>query len=125
MKVKRILINPEIGFCPPLGLLYIASFLEREGVNVEVVEFLPEKQKELLYQILSKNPDVIGITCMASQIAIVKDIISSLKELMPNAPIVLGGVHPTAMPKDVLRWGADIVVVGEGEETFFLPGKSN
>ena len=39
MRANIILINPQIGFSPPLGLLYLAAVLERANHKVEIIEF--------------------------------------------------------------------------------------
>ncbi len=45
-------------------------------------------------------------------------LIAELRALEPAPYIVAGGPHPSARPEEVLRSGADAVVVGEGEMTF-------
>jgi len=62
------------------------------------------------------NPDVIGITALSSyynEMRILARILHPLK-----IPIILGGVHVSALPELSLReCGADFVVIGEGELT--------
>ncbi len=42
----------------------------------------------------------------------------SLKKKRPNVPVVWGGVHPSIMPEDCLRYPfVDYAVIGEGELT--------
>ena len=48
---------------PPLGLAYVASFLEKNGFNVKIIDCSLGKSYEELIRILKReNPDVIGIT---------------------------------------------------------------
>ena len=39
--MRTVLINPNRGNMPPLGLLYIAGVLEKENHEVEVIELPP------------------------------------------------------------------------------------
>ena len=67
------------------------------------------------------NPDYVGIGCMFSGsfkglILIAKE----LKKITNSVPIIIGGIHPTIYPKDILvRYSfIDYVLTGEAESTF-------
>ena len=68
------------------------------------------------------HPDtrVIGMTCMFSTLWPLTDgLARTIREKFPEALLVLGGEHGTAVPEHVLATSAfDVVVLGEGEETF-------
>lgn len=124
MKANIVLINPQIGFSPPFGLLYLGAVLERTGHKVEIIECHTYGKSDfdldterLIKKIVAKNPDLIGITCISAYLQIVKGLILSLKRWVENIPIVVGGPHATALPEDMLDVGADMVVLGEGEST--------
>lgn len=112
---------------PPLGLLYIAAVLERERHHVEVMELRTSggtydekhvfKNRECLDKIINKKPDLIGIGVLSAYRFIAKEIIEYLKERLPDIPIVVGGIHPTHRYKELLDYGADFAVVGEGDDT--------
>lgn len=124
MKGNIVLINPQIGFSPPFGLLYLGAVLEREKHKVEIIEFNSYNRKDfdaekegLVKRVIDKKPDLIGITCMTAYVKIVKKLIPSLKKLRKDVPIIVGGPHATALPEDMLNVGADIIVLGEAEST--------
>jgi len=124
MKANIILINPQIGFSPPFGLLYLGAVLERANHKVEIIEFDSYNKKDfdpeaegLVEKIISKQPDLVGITCMSIHAKIVEKLIASLKKAAKNTPVIVGGVHASALPEDMLNIGADIVALGEGERT--------
>jgi len=112
-----ILINPPSPYLtndaayPPSGLLYLAAVLEREGYNVEVVDLAGNPTWKDVIPTLAA--DLFGITCVTPNFRTVQEI--SL--LLPTgAPIVVGGVHPTFLPQDVLgNIRCDAVVQGEAE----------
>lgn len=134
-EIKTLVIQPPIsdeimwgrfkkgsGYVPPLGIMYIASYMESKGFQCDVLDCLIEKFKIAdLRTFLSKNKyDLIGITCMTNSAL---DAFASAKvarEVCKDAIIALGGVHPTAFPEQTLREcpEADLVVMAEGEQVF-------
>lgn len=75
--------------------------------------------EEILQEIDSFRPDVIGIaalaTCMHQSFA---SLARAIRARYPEIPIVAGGQHATAMPLELLRdarGAIDLLVVGEGE----------
>lgn len=114
MKVK--LISPphensmDDRLDPPLGLLYIASHLEENGIETSIKDLsgTPEANWDISYA------DIYGITVYITSIDVTKRIIKWCKAINPNCKIVLGGAHPTARPEDFINM-ADYVVVGYGE----------
>lgn len=120
MKIRTLLINPVIGFSPPFGLLYIAAMLKKHNYEPDVEELNTYGQKEfsfthLLRQIDKKKYDVVGITCLSAFSEVVKRLIYEIKAKFPAIKIIVGGVHATALPEDLLEMGADIAVLGEAD----------
>lgn len=134
MSIKKILlINPPYsiyggvkghgGKNAPLNLGYLASYVreKNENIQLEIVdaEGLDMPLAELYNRVDRFSPDIIGITFPTPVYCVVRDMCRTLKEKDSTVPIVLGGPHPTALPRQtLLQTSADIVVIGEGEETF-------
>ena len=105
----------------PLGLAYVAALLEKEGIEVQVQDFLVTKySKEILEE---KNadfaPEIIGITAVTMNYPIASKILKDYKEIDGNIITVIGGPHVSFWAEEALReapW-IDIVVRGEGEYT--------
>ncbi len=108
---------------PSLGLGYIASVLEREKIHVRVIDTQAE---EVCLRLLPKRVkeeegeyDFIGITSVSSTIDIALGMAKICKEIFKNARVVMGGVHATVLPDEVLSSEyVDYVIRGEGEYTF-------
>jgi anaerobic magnesium-protoporphyrin IX monomethyl ester cyclase len=69
---------------------------------------------------LATDPEVIGFSCYSINMSSTARIIDILKNrYRVNIPIVVGGIHPSSVPIEVLERipGIDYVVIGEGEET--------
>lgn len=103
----------------PLGLGFLAGVLRRAEYHVEIIDnyLNAKKSEELLEDVRSIKPDLIGISVTIATTSTVTSIISVLKE--ENIPIVIGGPQVTVDPTGTLkRVNAEIGVVGEGENTF-------
>lgn len=119
----------------PLGLAYLAAYLEKKGHQVAIVDGRGERtqkkesqnsirygfsDEEILENVKSFHPDVLGISNMWTAYSGDPHRISkAIKTHFPKLPIVFGGSHPSEFPELVLKDNSvDIVVVGEGEVTF-------
>jgi len=104
---------------PPLGLGYIASALEEEGHNVQLIDLTnkPLSDYEFERAVQEVKPELVGISLMCRALPNVAKIVASLKRIY-DIPVVLGGPQVTVMPSFTLRQTkADFAVVGEGENT--------
>lgn len=116
---------------PPKGLMYIASYLRNAGIQVQVLDakqmqyekpsLLRRSIKEIEYlvKILAKeaSPDIVGITSTTLSYIPATRIARAVKEALPKAKIVIGGVHVSFTAHETLNecpW-VDFVVRGEGE----------
>lgn len=107
--------------CPPLGVLYIAASLERAGVNV-IVEDLYKTgayPSEIATLIKKNRPRILGISTNTGGVYYAHLLCRHAKISDPSVKTVMGGIHPTVLPRDVLSdANVDYVVLGEGEKTF-------
>ncbi len=118
MKITLIRARVSNAPEPPLGILSIATLLNKKGYNVQILDPSPEDVK-FFKEIKDFNPDVLGISILTTQYERAKEIAEWAKENLKNVILVGGGIHPTALPKRTLKeLGLDAVVIGEGEITF-------
>ncbi len=125
----------------PIGLLGIASFVEKSDIHVKVVDCVGDPKAEalnvtekdgsevLMYSITEKdfnervkdfNPDVVGISGQfVSQYNEVIWTTEKIKKLLPNVKIVVGGsfLHRDLLTKLEKIPSIDICAFGEGEHT--------
>ncbi len=105
----------------PINLGGIASFLKKNGHEVRLIDFNVDSfSKEKFHRSISVwMPDAIGISSMTPAIKYAGIIATGAKESFPDIPVLIGGVHCSAIPKQTLKEFPqfDIVVMGEGEET--------
>ena len=121
--MKVLLFNAPIYFNSwqnteaPLGVAYIAALLKRNGHEVRIKDFDAERfSKSAVFDLVDEfRPDLAGISFRTPSFASAKTICSILKERQASLPVVLGGPHATAFPRETLcSFEADMVVRGEG-----------
>jgi len=137
--MRVLLVNPPSLFLPsepvraslPLGLAYVASFLEAHGHEVEVLDALGsglkhrEKAEGGLIRVgmgegemrrRMEEFELVGVGCSFSPlVGETLRVVRLAKEA--GARVVVGGLHASLRPEEVIKGGADFVVVGEGEKT--------
>ncbi len=104
---------------PPLGLLYIAAVLEREGHEVKVIDAEPKAAPpdELYKEILATKPDIVGFTATTPEFPLVQELVKRMKKEYPKIIIMVGGAHVSALPRQTLEEnpGIDYIICDEGE----------
>ncbi len=108
-------------FEPPLGLSFLTAYMKERNHDVTILDMQGSlmDSEELAIRIAEANPDIIGITAMTPTIPEALQVAAISKKNAPQAITVLGGVHPTLAPAEVLAdKNVDFVIRGEGEESF-------
>ncbi len=98
---------------PPLGLLYLSSYLRSRGFETEIYDSTFGSPQEL-FRLLDQGPaGVLGIygnlMTRANVLAIAK------RARAAGWLVILGGPEPSNYPSEYLSAGADLIVAGEGE----------
>jgi anaerobic magnesium-protoporphyrin IX monomethyl ester cyclase len=106
----------------PLGLLYMASILEKDNHKVIVKDYFDksweECKKEIIDLIRNYSPDIIGLNCWTMNRTACFQIAKISKKINPSCKIIMGGVHASSLYKQILEnFPVDAVIIGEGELT--------
>jgi len=122
------------GTHPPIGISYIASYLEREGYECAIVDSVVEGYEheepvgdniirygltfeEITRRVAEWKPDIVGVSNLFSSSA--EDSIrvcSAVKAAGREILTMIGGPHPSAIPEHPLASrDVDFAVLGEGE----------
>jgi radical SAM superfamily enzyme YgiQ (UPF0313 family) len=112
---ERRLMRPY----PPLGILYLAAFLEARGRQVRVFDTTFSSRAVLERELLATRPEVVGVyTNLMTKLNVLRLIrFVRAQPALAGTRIVLGGPEVTHHADKFLEHGADVIVVGEGEET--------
>ncbi len=115
-------VDEERGYNPPLGIMYIASYAEKNTDHtIEILDVLAEEldYKGVEEEVRKRKPDVVGITAMTFTLIDVIKIAKIIKKVDDEIKIVLGGPHAHIYPNETINIPEiDFLVLGEGEITF-------
>lgn len=106
------------------GIFYLVAVLEKAGFKVNFYEhFLDHKrsfQEELRQFIrLVNNPsNLVGIGCHSVHLPFVVLAVKEIKRLFPLKKVILGGIGPSSVARELLKTFdfIDAVAVGEAED---------
>jgi len=103
----------------PLGVLYIAALLKREGFDVEVIDADVDglTVQETTERILATQPDLVGFSLMTPQLITALAAAALLKSTRPDLLIAMGGAHIDSTKEDTFAMADcfDFAIHGEGE----------
>lgn len=120
--------------CPPIGVAYLASSLQRAGHTVEVIDAVGEAifqmykfgdnylhglTVEETVDRVNPRSDFIGVSCMFSiEWPAVREVLKALRRRFPEKSIIIGGEHVTAAGDWILNTHpeVDYCVLGEGDD---------
>jgi len=123
--MKILLIQPPINpniigvgiayLTEPLALEIISASVPEHNVNI----FDMRMEESTIEQKLDNfKPDIVGITGYTTEVYKIIDISQKVKKYDRNILTVVGGHHATMLPNDFDKESIDVVVIGEGENTF-------
>lgn len=108
-------------YLSPLGLGYIATYLERAKVDVEIIDCVKEGKSvtDIISFISENRPDCVGINIFTQNYEIVKHIIESIDVC---CECFVGGQVVKSIYKEIMQWNTKNklnIIIGEGE--FIIP----
>jgi anaerobic magnesium-protoporphyrin IX monomethyl ester cyclase len=99
---------------PPLGILYISAHLKARGFRPTIFDSTFSEPAAFEALVARERPPVVGIYCNMMTRR------QALRMIPPcraaGASVVVGGPDPAGYASEYLAAGADVVVLGEGEE---------
>lgn len=125
--MKILLVRPynkeSLTVVPPIGLGYLATSLRKMGYRVQILDCIKEKIRPEDFSLVlkRKKPDVLGLTVYSSDLVVTKRYLEEAKKLNKKIITIIGGPHPSAMPKECFdSYGEllDFAFVGEAEIGF-------
>jgi len=125
---KIVLFNPSPrGFdgedrnfiTPPLSLLAVASGIMDLKYEIVLIDEVFDKDYKNKIEEIKDDIFLIGITTMTGfQISNALKFADFIRNINKNIPIIWGGYHPSALPKQTLEdKRVDVVCIGQGQYT--------
>jgi len=110
----------KVVFSQPLGLTYLAAAVE----DIAEVHILDAKAKKMQAGDIAGfagkfKPEIVGINVVSPSAPVALNIAEEIRMILPDARMIFGGQHATFTTEELLNSSyVDIIVRGEGEETF-------
>lgn len=109
------------GASPPLGIFYVATILQHEGIDVSILDQAAKglTMKNTLRWIKREDPDILGFSVLSCSSQTAPIIAEMAKRENPTLRVVFGNMHATFNAERILEKypQVDVVVRGEGEYT--------
>lgn len=106
---------------PLLSLGYLAASLLEKRHRVSAIDGKIEglSAQGIVDKINKDVPDLVGITAMTLEIYRAVEIAAMIKKSLPDTPVIIGGAHANALPRQTLEIfnDFDFLIYGQGEET--------
>ncbi len=117
------IFDDNVGFYPPLGLMYLSSTLKHAcpDDDIRLIDSVVEEldKQSILEKVLDFQPGIIGITVMTFLVVEVYECVAAIKQRVPDVRIVFGGPHVHLFPEEILlNPHVDYLIAGEGERSF-------
>ncbi len=120
--MKIVLVKPVSDthiITPPVCLGYLATALRKSNYEVSILD-CPQKKidfKSFESYMKNLNPDVIGFQVFSLDIYSVKRSLQIVKNINNSVITIIGGAHPSGMPKESMEYfqEADFGFAGESE----------
>src|SRR3989344_9220170 len=105
----------------PLSLLYIATFLNKNGHKVEILDCEAEgvSYDELELHLRKGKYDVVGVAMLTAMFTQALGVCKAAKKVNPKTKVIVGGSHASVRPVETAEESCiDVVTIGEAEVTF-------
>ncbi|MBT6227839.1 MAG: radical SAM protein [Candidatus Scalindua sp.] len=120
--VPKEVITDGTEMFPSGAMLLIGTMVKNKGHEVKILHMTADNLtiEDLTYQVKEFAPEIVGITVNTYQVRSAKEISKAIKDVSKNIMIVMGGPHLSAMQMESTNVfpHSDVIVFGEGENTF-------
>ncbi|MDH5675798.1 MAG: B12-binding domain-containing radical SAM protein [Myxococcales bacterium] len=113
----RLGLENSIWLAEPVALTAIAATVSNRH-EVQVLDMRLEREEVLARTLADFRPDLVGTTSMTTDVYQAKAVLRMTRQIVPEALTVVGGHAATLQPQEFQEPYVDVIVQGEGEETF-------
>ncbi len=111
---NKILGAGDAYLLEPLALETVAAAIPHHEVKILDMRLTPN----LKFELNSFKPEIVGVTAYTPAVYIATNILQKVKEHNRDILTVIGGHHATLLPEDFNKDFVDVVVIGEGQNSF-------
>jgi len=114
-------VKKMVGAAPPLGMLYIATYLRENGVDISIIDEAAQgySLKDIIDWVKKEDPEILGFSTCSSSGRKAALIAEKVKSENPNTVTVFGNFYATFNAERILKKYpfVDAIIRGEGEHT--------
>jgi len=114
-------VKKMIGAAPPLGMLYIATYLRENGIDISIIDEATQgySLKGTIDWVKKEDPEILGFSTCSSSGRKAALIAKKVKQENPNIVTVFGNFYATFNAERILKKYPflDFIIRGEGEHT--------
>jgi len=116
-------VNENEGYFPPLGIMYIASYLKayQRDCEVLIIDSVAEKldHGQIAARVADFKAEIVGISCWTFSLIDALATARQIKKSSPCISVCLGGPHVNIYPRETLfNDCVDFVITEDGERAF-------
>jgi len=102
----ELIYDPALGDNGYLDIPFVNNFLNKIVCNDKLV----------IEKVVRFNPDLVAFSAITNLYLPITRLAKKIKKVL-DVPIVIGGIHPTSIPEEVIKDECyDALCIGEGEE---------
>ncbi len=121
MKILMVAANAKY-IHSSLALRCIQKYCDKYKANIKNLELtINHNENDALRSIYDEKPDIIAFSCYIWNMEMIDKLIPTLAKILPNTKIILGGPEVSYNSEELFveNPDLDIVIEGEGEETWY------
>ena len=121
LMINLSIIESEMAMMPPLGQMYIATVLKKNGYKVKILDLAVEKNKlEIVYQMICKyDPKIVGLSSYYETWNQMYNVAELIKRVNKDIVACVGGNGATFSYEEIMNnENIDYVIRFEGEYSF-------
>ncbi len=122
MKVLLIALNARY-IHSNLALRYLKACCSGNHMEIKIREFtINDRLEDIIAEIFREAPDIAAFSCYIWNMEEIRKITVSLKKILPNTTILLGGPEVSYEAENFMETNRqiDFIIKGEGEKAFPL-----
>jgi radical SAM superfamily enzyme YgiQ (UPF0313 family) len=113
----RLGLENVVWLSEPVALTSIAAGVGTEH-QVRILDMRLEPEDALARELAAFKPHIVGTTSMTTDVYQALAVLRMARQIVPDALTVVGGHAATLAPAEFEQHWVDLVVQGEGEQTF-------
>ena len=97
-------------------LIYEPALGDNGYIDIPLLNNFFYNDELVINKALRFKPDIICFSAITNLYMPIKKLARKFKKVMPNVPIICGGIHPTSLPDETIKEDCfDMICLGEGE----------